>query len=356
MRPSLPRTLWALVLTSALLAPAEIQDWTDPQGNVFKAEPAEALGPFALFRSPTGTGIRLPWRALSAADCVRFEQQVGDQPAPAARWSDANGELTGRLRGYLQVYQDVNLVNANLSARPEPHVLIVFYVENSASGSWDMISKAIAPFRALQERHPGEVDAIQYGVNHGAREHGDMALRSNVPWLLVEHDEQRRIPALLRLTPKRSDYAIYALTRDGVPIFAAANPDEAAVNQFFADASILLGLLHPGNPKSWADRAHYLGALHAARHQQDSAGPVLVGNPLVPKGLKDRGIFRVAARIEVGADGKATAVTLRDEESIPEAMRQPLAAALQRSAVFVPAVDRGQFVPGTYDYLIEVPR
>jgi hypothetical protein len=100
MHSTLFRLTWVLALSSALLCPAKIEEWKDQQGNAFKAEPAEELGPFALFRTPTGGGRRLPWRALSAADCVRFDNQLGDKPAPSGRWIDATGQLTGRLRGY----------------------------------------------------------------------------------------------------------------------------------------------------------------------------------------------------------------------------------------------------------------
>lgn len=356
MRTILPPIVWTLALSSALLAPAKIEEWKDPQGKVFKAEPAEDLGPFALFRAATGGGIRVPWRALSAADCVRFEQQLANRPAPAGRWSEATGDLTGRLRGHVGQFAGVTLTNAALENRPEPILLILFMVDNSASGSWDMIGKAVPLYEALLAKHPGRAAGVQYGVNHSPQEHSDMAQRSQVPWLLVEYSEQRRIPALFRLTPKRGGFALYALSRDGVPIFSSSDPDEAAVQQFFVDADALLGLLRPENPLSWPDRAHNLAALHAARHSQDRAGPLLVGNPLVAKGLRDRGIFRVAASIEVGADGKVTAVTLKEEEAIPEAMRKPLATALQRSAVFVPAIDHGQPVAGSFEYLVEVPR
>ena len=37
-------------------------------------------------------------------------------------------------------------------------------------------------------------------------------------------------------------------------------------------------------------------------------------------------------------------------------MAPALVKALQRSAVFAPAVDQGQFVASTYDYVIDVPR
>jgi len=356
MRLILPRLVWTLALSSALLAPAKIEEWKDTQGKVFKAEPAADLGPFALFRTVTGGGIRVPWRALSAADCVRFEQQLVNRPAPAARWSDATGELTGRLRGHVSQLAGITLTNAPLENRPEPNLVIIFLVDNSASGSWDMIKEAAPLYETLLAKHPGTAAGVQYGVNHSPQEHSDMAQRTQVPWLLVDYSEQRLIPSLFRLSPKRGEFALYAVSRDGVPIFGTSNPDEAAVRQFFVDAEALLGLLRPENPLSWPDRAHNLAALHAARHAQDRAGPLLVGNPLVAKGLRDRGIFRVAASIEVAADGKVTAVTLKDEDAIPEAMRKPLVTALQRSAVFAPAIDHGQAVAGSYDYLVEVPR
>jgi hypothetical protein len=355
MHSTLPRLAWVLALSSALLCPAKIEEWKDSQGSAFKAEPAEALGPFALFRTQTGGGRRLPWRALSAADCVRFDEQAGNKPAPAARWIDATGQLTGRLRGYLRTYQGVSLVSADLNAEPEPGVVIVFIVESSASRSWDMLAKSIEPYQTLRKRHPTQVAGVQYGVNHGEQEHNEMALRANAPWLLVDYAEQRRIPALFRLSPGRGEFAMFMLSRDGVPIFGASNPDEAAVRQFFTDAEALLGLLRPGNPLGWPDRAHFAGALHAARHLQDKAGPILVGDPLVPQKLKERGIFRVAATIEVGADGKATAVTLKDDGTIPADLVPALTKPLQRTSVFAPAVDHGQAVAGTYDYLLEIP-
>lgn len=356
MRLTLLRAIWALALSAALLSPAKIEDWQDPQGNVFKAEPAEALGPFALFRTPTGGGRRLPWRALSHADCARFEAQAGTQPAPAARWADANGGITGRLRGYLRTFQDVNAVTADLDVIPEPELLIVLYVEASASGSWDMVNQSIPLYQVLRQKYAGELAAVQYGVNHTMQDHSDMILRTKAPWLMVEHSEQQRIAPLFRLSPRRGEFALYALSRDGVPVFGTNNPDEAAVTQFFADANALLALLRPDNPHSWADRAHYLAGLQLARHQQDSAGPVLVGNPLVARTLRnlsERGITRVEATIEVGADGKATAVTLKEDPAISAKLASDLAKALQQFSVFAPAVDKGQFVTGTYHYLVE---
>lgn len=357
MRLTPLRVIWALALSSALLAPAKIEDWTDPQGNVFKAEPAEALGPFALFRTSTGAGRRLPWRALSHADCARFEAQAGTKPAPAGRWDDAHGELTGRLRGQLRQFVGSNLVNANLADRAEPELLIVFFVDAAQGSSWDMLSKAIAPFNILQEKHPAQIAGVQFGMHQGGPDlYNSLALRANLPWMLINYSEQPRLTTLTRLAPGRGDSALYLLSRDGVPITAAINPDEAAINQFFTDIEALIGLLHPANPHSWADRAHYLAGVRLARHQQDRVEPMLVGNPLVARTLKnlhERGIARVEAKIEVGADGKATAVSLKEDPAISAKLAADLAKALQQFSVFAPAVDKGQLVAGTYDYSVE---
>ena len=64
----------------------------------------------------------------------------------------------------------------------------------------------------------------------------------------------------------------------------------------------------------------------------------------------------VEATIGVGADGKVTSVQVKEDGSIPTKVIPDLARPLQRSAVFVPAVDKGQFVAGTYNYrLVMLP-
>jgi hypothetical protein len=355
MRKTLLLAVSALALVSTLVCSAKIQEWKDTQGNAFKAEAVEAYGPFALFRTASGAGKRLPWRALSAEDCVRFESQAEAKNEPAPRWADATGLLAGRLRGYLRYFEEVTLTIAKFETMPEPELMIVFYVENSASGSWDMITKSIEPYKVLRARHPGTLAAFQYGVNHGAQEHSDMALRSKAPWLLLDYEEQRRISTLFKLSPRRSEFAVFAVTRNGVPILGATNPDEAALLKFFAEVDGVLTLLRPNNPHSWPDRAHYLAALHAKRHAHDQAGPILVGDPLVPHRLKEHGIMLVEATIGVGADGKVTSVQVKEDGSIPAKVIPDLAKPLQRSAVFVPAVDKGQFVSGTYNYRLVMP-
>lgn len=357
MRLSLPRVIWALVLSAAVLSPAKIEDWSDIQGNTFKAEPIEALGPIAIFRTASGSGRRIPWRALSPADCVRFHEAMAKRAPLATSWSKATGSLTGNLIEKVRVRQDNELVKADLSARPEPILLAIFYVDNSDTKSWDMLGQCLTSFQELSKRYPGQIEGIQYGLNHNRDEHNSMAIQMKVPWLVVDHYEQTNLELLKRYSPGKGDYSVLVMTRDGVPIFSADSANvirEEDIAKIFADMAALLDLQRPNNPHSWPDRIHYLSAVHAASHLNDQAGPILVGNPLMAKGLRDRKIYRVEAKVEVGADGKATAVTLKDDGSIPAPMVTPLADAIKRSAAFVPAVDHGKFVAGSYDYLIEV--
>jgi hypothetical protein len=291
---------------------------------------------------------------------VRFSEQVGAKPKPAAQWAKAEGEMTGRLRGHLRQFAGTTLVAAELENRPEPQVLIMFFVDAAQGGSWDMLTKSTEPYNALLQKYHGQVSGVQYGTHQGGPDlYNGLVLRANLPWLTINYEEQARIVPLTRLVPGRGNCALYALSRDGVPILATENPDEAAVLKFFTDVDALMSLLNPASPHAWADRAHFLSALRAEQHKQDSTGPLLVGDPLVARTLRnlhDRGIARVEAKIEVGVDGKVTAATLKEDPAISAKAAAELAKALQQYSVFAPAVDHGQLVAGSYDYAVDTAK
>jgi hypothetical protein len=84
-------------------------------------------------------------------------------------------------------------VKAALAGRPEPLLLVALYVDNSEGKSWDLLGKASAPFQELVQKYPGQIEAIQVGMNHTKEEHHNMALSMNVPWLLVDYFEQSKV-------------------------------------------------------------------------------------------------------------------------------------------------------------------
>jgi hypothetical protein len=150
-------------------------------------------------------------------------------------------------------------------------------------------------------------------------------------------------------------FSLVVVNREGVPVFSALNPGDPEIGKVFADLTGLLELLRPGNPRSWPDRAYYLRAVQPVAYAHGHADPVLVGNPLVPEGLKKNGVTHVDATIAVAADGLVTEVTVKPDAGVSAKMLTALGDALKKACVFVPAVDNGKFVAGSYNYHLEVP-
>jgi hypothetical protein len=113
--------------------------------------------------------------------------------------------------------------------------------------------------------------------------------------------------------------------------------------------------MRPDNPSSWNDRAYYLRAVQPAAYRTGRCDPVLLGNPFRAEALKQRGVFRFDATIQVAADGHVTGVSVKPDENLSPAMAEVLGDAL-RQAVLVPAVENGKFVDGICAYHFEVPR
>ncbi len=125
----LPHGLLALLLL-ALTAPrtsgAESADWPEADGSRFSGKPAGIFGSLALFRTKGKLLKRVPLRVLSPEDCQRFYRAIAGRPDRAARWIDAQSPATSQLIGNTQrvEYQYRKLVPADLSALPEPELLI----------------------------------------------------------------------------------------------------------------------------------------------------------------------------------------------------------------------------------------
>jgi hypothetical protein len=338
----------------ALSALAKTEEWTDAQGNSFKGEPMEVFGPFALFKVGYIGGRKLPLRFLTAEDCIRVYQQTKNTPPRAETWSKAQGDITQPLLDKVQRVQGDKLVNDNLQTQPEPEVILVFFSDNSVPKSWELLSQSITPFNDLKSRFPGQIEGLFFGLRHSLAEHEAMAVQNKIPWLVANYSEEYKLDRLIRFAPGQDQYGILAISREGVPLFAAPSPDNSDLKKFFTDLGNFLDLTKPSNPHGWADRAHYLRAVQPVIYAAGKCDPVLVGNPLVPEGLKKNHVSLVEADIAVGADGKVKSVALKNEQSLPAPIVAPLTEALKKACVFVAAVENGRFVDGTYAYRLEV--
>ena len=242
------------------------------------------------------------------------------------------------------------------TSRPSPNrqVIIVFFADNSIPESWELLSQSITPFNDLKSRFPGQIEGLFFGLRHSLAEHRAMATQTNIPWLATDYSEEYKLDYLIRFAPGADEFGLLALSRDGVPLFSFRNPRDSDIKKFFTDLGAFLDLAKPSNPRSWADRANYLRAVQPVIYAAGKSDPLLVGNPLVPEGLKKNHVSLVEANLAVGADGKVKSVALKNEKSLPGPIVAPLTDALKNSCVFVAAVENGRFVDGSYAYRVEV--
>ncbi len=345
----------SLSLALVLCASARGDEWTDVQGTSFKGDPAEVMGPFALFRTGLHEARRVRWQNLTPADCVRFYQKVRLKPARAADWSKAGGELTHELLGRVERVNGEELVKTDLKGEPEPEIVVVFFADNSVSQSWDLLGHSIGPFQNLQQKFPGQVEGLFFGMRHDITAHVAMATQMKVPWLVTDFRQQFKLETTGAFAPGPGVFNLVALNRDGVMLFVYSSPTEAEMDKFWLEVTQMLDLMRPANPRSWKDRLYYLRAVQPVIHAGDRADPVLVGDPLLPEGLSKNKAYLVDATLQVGPDGKVGAVKLKEDSIMPAAMAPMVTEALQKMSLFVPAVDKGVFVDGTYAYRIEVP-
>jgi len=357
--PRNTRFLTGLLIAAAIgsLASAAEQ-WTDRQGNKFHGEPVAALGPLALFSTSATSGVKPAFRFLTPEDCARFYERVKNKPARVADWTQAQGLISKELIDKVVRLEGDKLVAADLKGRPEPQFFVFLFADDSVGKPWDMLERAVEPFKSLQAAYPGQIEGLFFGIQHSTTEHNSMAARLKMPWLIAEYREQfRHLPDILQFAPtEKGEYSLMVVSREGVPIFAVQDPKEPEIDKLFSDLTALLDLLRPENPRSWVDRVYYQRAAQAAAFAHGHSDPLLVGNPLVAEGLRQRNIHVVDATIAVDADGHVTNVTFKPDSDVPAALVGPLAEALQKNAAFVPAVDNGRFVAGTYAYLLQVPR
>jgi hypothetical protein len=349
-------SLFCLFVASPRMKAAGSSDWPDGNGARFRGEPASIFGPLALFRTKESVVKRVPLRALSVEECQRFYNAIADRPERAARWVDARSTATRELIGNtLQLdFAQRKLVPADLATLTEPELLVVFYGYQALPGSW-LINNNVGPnYERVRTLYPGLAHGVFYGIAPSMNEHEAMVLTGWMPWLVTKYTRQGKLAALRRFeraqTPR---FAI--LTRHGDPLVIDEPADMNVVRRLVDEFVELAWLTHPYNASAWPDLEQYGRAVRPLQFASGSTGAVLIGNPLRPDGLRVRGVTRVEARIEIDATGKATAVTLLPGSIIPEKMAGPVSDALRRSAIFLPAIDRGQAVTSTYDYLLQVP-
>lgn len=342
-----------------LLAPltslqAKMSTWKDVQGASFKGEPTGILGPFAVFRTGSGSGRRVLLRAFTPEDCRRIHAEIAALPPRADSFAQAKGYATSDLVGHVGRIRNKELAPADLSAQPEPELLLVLSGSHNSGDGWFMASNFVQFYHRIQRLHPGLMEAVFLGARHDPLQQRNMATQSGMPWLVADLPRQAGMSELRRFIPQVEGTNAVLVTRHGVPLVAGSVSDADEIQVFMDQTAELLALIDPENAAGWADRVHYLRATRPVTFAAARGAPLLVGNPLRAEGLRQYGVKRVAARLTVDAAGKVAAEIVSGPEDLPRELSAPLAEALSR-AVVMPAIDHGQPVAGVLDYVLEVP-
>lgn len=327
---------------------AKMEQWIDTQGTKFKGEPADVVGPFALFRLPDRSGKLVPFGLLAAPDCVRFAQSLAELPQPAADWSQSKTKIGAEIYGSALRIEGEKLVAVDLKGRPEPRFYVLFFASNGEGKSWGMLGKTNWPVQDLQQKHPGKLEGFMVGVKHGESDHAKMALQMKVPYLVSKIEDQINMTSIWKIAPT-AGYGAVITNVNGVPLYVGKCDTDESAKALFAQFGGLLDLLRADNPKGWKDSLHYWMAAQPALHAADKCDPLLVGDPLNAAALRDNGVQAFEATVYVSAEGTVTGVKIAAGAQIPEALVQPITEALHQARI-VPAVNAGKFVAGSLRY------
>jgi len=327
-------------------------EWRDAKGAPFRGEPVEAMGPLALFRTGATSSKFVPMPALTSDECVRFHRAIANRPARAARWSEAKGKATSEFVGRLLRVENRELQPVDLTALPEPELLLVFFGSWRTFASFQLLDN-LAPFATRVQRvYAGRVATVV--MTTWERNFSTGVIPRTRTWLVADPGRQSGMKVLSRFVPGEG-FVVMLMTREGVPLIGGPVETIFDVTKFVDQASAVLWELNPLNPVTWQDRAHYLRAVRPVEFAGGRAEPLLLLDPFRADVLRQRSVVRIAAKVEVDAEGGVTQVTMLPASEFPAALARPLGEAIRRSGLFLPAIDHGVPVARTLDYALVVP-
>lgn len=332
-------------------AGARSEEWKNAKGDTFSATPSEVLGPWALFDD----GTFVPLSAMSNDDSVRFYKKLKelDVPTRADDWKAAKSPISSELFGRLLHYSGLELSPDNESGRPEPEFYIIFFTQADKNMSWNELQRSTpALYAKIIKDYPDMVQGVVFGVGDTVQDQFDISVNTKGDWMFTVFESEVQMRTLTHLIPTNF-YGVVAMTRNGV---ALAGPDSATDDQVKSTFRQLTGLLEhmkPNDPKVWMARDHYFRAVQPVAFASGHSDPLLMGNPLVESTLRQMKIYKLDATFHVAADGKVTSVDVVPYDMDPKTVKM-LSDGFQRGTLFVPAVDNGKFVDGTYAYHMQI--
>ncbi|HEY1794157.1 MAG TPA: hypothetical protein VGG34_14670 [Opitutaceae bacterium] len=350
---NLPRSLRAAILSAAIItlaSPGFARDekWQNATGETFSAAPAEILGPWALFDD----GTFVPLSKLTPEECVRFYEGIKDNPQRAADWKDAKSAISQETYGRLLKYKGEELAPDSEAGQPEPEFYIIFFTQGDKNMSWNELQRSTPSlYAATVKKYPGLVQGIVFGVGDTVQDQFDISVNTHGDWLFTVFDSEVQMRTLTHRIPT-NNYGIVVMTRTGVPLYGPESTTDDQVKDTFKHLDEILKHITPG-VQVWAEQVYFWRQVQPVIYAEGTADPKLIGNPLSVAILRRMNIHRVDATFHVAASGEIQSV-----EVVPNGMDAKtvsmFAGGLKEKTAFVPAVDHGKFVAGTYQYHLEV--
>ncbi len=341
-----------LVLSAALLLPVmshgKPSTWSELNGASFQGECIRTYGPYALFKTKNAHSKLVPLSHLSPADCLRVHKESGASQANALPWGKSDDAVARELVGRLARLQDGKLIPAEVAALPTPDFIVAFFGSRGTGDSWD----AVEQLRKLHTRCSTEPHAKVSVIffSRDAKESDQIAFvrDTRMPWLVADYNKTEFTDLKSRYSDSPAPLVVI-LARGGIPLFQSLEPKKAAVADCLRRFETFLDLQNPNAVASFKERYHYLAAVQQALHQNDSCGPTLVGSLLNVNALREEGLGAFSALLQVSAQGRVENAELT---GVPAALHEKVQEGLRRS-LFVPAMDHGKAVAGTYQYVCQ---
>ncbi len=332
---------------------ARSSNWTDLQGTTFKGSPSASYGPFALFNTGPNKGRRVLFRALAPEDCIRYYEE-SQKMTRAEDWSQAKSSVSDDLKDRLQRLENNQLVPVNIKGLPEPELYVLIFASAWEGSSYTISLQFRAAYDRLQRIYGNRMVTVRFGIRQDKQSDLNFAKATNMPWLIANYTELDAIDVFARNAPAQG-CLMMLVTRDGVPLAQSTAENLQDVKKFIDELNAIMAASDEQNPLFWKDHAYYQSIIRPRRYATSSTPPMLIGNPLRTSTLRKNGVKQVSASMEIDAEGKVTAVTIANAAEIPASFLPKLEKALSGSAIFLPAIQQGKPVAGTFAFNYSVP-
>jgi hypothetical protein len=351
MKPllSILSPLQPLLLATALLLPSvslgKASTWKELNGTSFQGECLRTYGPYVLFKTKNNRSKLVPFSHLSAEDCVRVHKESAASSGEPVAWGKSEDATARELVGRLARLQDGKLVPADVSTRPTPDFIVAFFGSRGNGDAWAAVEELRKLHtRCATEQRP-QVSIIFFSRDAKESDHIAFVRDTGMPWLIADYSKTEFTEIKSRYSDAPAPLVV-VFARGGVPLFQSTEPKKAAVEDCLKRFVTFLDLQAPNAVASFKERYYYWANVQPVLHQGDTCGPTMIGSLLNVRSLKEEGLGAFSAQLQISAQGRVENAELT---GVPPSLTEKVTEGLRRS-LFVPAIDHGKAVAGTYTY------